>query len=136
MTNWTELKRLAESIKEGCGLRGADAEEAMFNFECAATPETILALIAENERLSEMANRLADDGISISDERDQLRAEVEALRNSLRQISNEVDCNMRPLIRDLVNRACGLDNGANPNDLYVDCDRIDEIIDSALDSNQ
>lgn len=79
MSKWDELKRLAESIKEGCGLQGAESEEAMFNFECAATPEVILALIAENERLSEMANRLADEGISIADERDQLRDEVESL---------------------------------------------------------
>lgn len=49
--SWDELKQLAETIKEGSGLQGAEAEEAMFNFECAATPDAILALIADNKRL-------------------------------------------------------------------------------------
>lgn len=104
MTNWTELKRLAESIKEGCGLQGADAEEAMFNFECAATPETILALIAENEQYQEImrvfveeatcADWSGEDNESVfhtaqmwcgkyhqaKQDADQLRAEVETLR--------------------------------------------------------
>lgn len=49
--SWDELKQLAETIKEGRGLQGAEAEEAMFNFECAATPDAILALISDNKRL-------------------------------------------------------------------------------------
>lgn len=158
MTNWTELKRLAEEASwtgrwydAGCNTvmctyvdkDVSDHDEiahpcplGITGFIAAANPKTILALIAENERLRADGNDVFGLAQARADTIDQLRAEVEGLRNSLRQISNEVDCNMRPLIRDLVNRACGLDNGANPNDLYVDCDRIDEIIDLALDSSQ
>lgn len=63
---------------------------------------------------------------------DQLKAENEALRKALKEIANEIDGNTRPLIRDLVIRASGLSNGAHPNDLYGDCDRIDAIIVAAV----
>lgn len=80
MTNWTELKRLAESIKEGCGLKGADAEEAMFNFECAATPETILALIAENERFESALSAPETITAEPADDYEALRKQFMSLR--------------------------------------------------------
>lgn len=81
MNDYSELKRMAERIREGSGLQGMNAEEAMFDFECAATPDAILALIAENERLSgecEGCPMAIAEALRI--ERDQLKAENEALR--------------------------------------------------------
>ncbi|MCS3467107.1 hypothetical protein M2401_000828 [Pseudomonas sp. JUb42] len=53
MTN-EDLKALAWAIREGCGLEGMAAAEAMFNFECAATPDVVLGLIADSERNQRM----------------------------------------------------------------------------------
>lgn len=103
MPDYSELKRLAERIREGSILQGMNAEEAMFNFECAATPNVILALIAENERYRKYGCDTCDGSghLSRADgeyfgacascgayeleqtkrERDQIKAENEALRN-------------------------------------------------------
>lgn len=51
MSDCTELKRVSLAIAEGSPLQGLEAEEAMHAFECAATPDVVLALIAENEEL-------------------------------------------------------------------------------------
>ncbi|MGY2171835.1 hypothetical protein [Pseudomonas gingeri] len=80
MTDYTELKRLAEAASRP-GFRW------MTGFTLATGPDVILALIAENERLE----RLALDSVneeyaaqmsleSICAERDQLKAENEVLR--------------------------------------------------------
>ncbi|MGY2199050.1 hypothetical protein [Pseudomonas gingeri] len=80
MTDYTELKRLAEAASRP-GFRW------MTGFTLATGPDVILALIAESERLE----RLALDSVneeyaaqmnleSICAERDQLKAENEALR--------------------------------------------------------
>jgi outer membrane murein-binding lipoprotein Lpp len=63
---------------------------------------------------------------------DSWRAEAEKLRTALTAIHNEIECNTRCLIRDLVNRASGLNNDVHPNELYDDCDRIEAIIDAAM----
>lgn len=106
MTDYTELKRLAEAA----GSSGADlsdlridtehmytAEYSLIRLYEAATPAAVLALIAENERLSAACTR-AEQVINaeskaaaiatgranlLQDERDQLKAENEALRQSL-----------------------------------------------------
>ncbi|GEM_PF-6788711 len=59
-------------------------------------------------------------------ERDQLKAESEALRKALGEISGQVDGNIRCTVRDVVN---GL---PDVQDIYGYCDAIDEIIDAAL----
>ncbi|MDP5582393.1 hypothetical protein P3785_05645 [Pseudomonas aeruginosa] len=65
-------------------------------------------------------------------ERDRLKAENEALRGALHAVQAEVDGNLRPLTRDLVNMVSGLNNGTHPNDIYDHCDEIERIIDAAL----
>lgn len=62
-----------------------------------------------------------------------LIAEVERLRSALQGVHAEVDGNIRPLTRDLVNMVSGVKNGSHPNDIYDHCDEIDRIIDAALE---
>lgn len=62
-----------------------------------------------------------------------LIAEVEWLRSALQAVHAEVDGNIRPLTRDLVNMVSGVKNGSHPNDIYEHCDEIDRIIDAALE---
>ncbi|MCE0999995.1 hypothetical protein [Pseudomonas sp. NMI1173_11] len=59
-------------------------------------------------------------------ERDQLKAENEALRKALGEISGQVDGNIRCVVRDVVN--CRGD----VQDIYGYCDAIDGIIDAAM----
>ncbi|HDP3259482.1 TPA: ead/Ea22-like family protein [Pseudomonas aeruginosa] len=78
----------------------------------AATPKTVLALL---------------------DDIDRLKAENDALRGALQAVDAEVDGNIRPLTRDLVNMVSGLKNGSHPNDIYEHCDEIERIIGAALE---
>lgn len=87
MTDYTELKRLATCIVEVQTSQDVPISKLFDDFDAATSPEVVLALIAENERLE----RLALDSVnaeyagsmdleSICAERDQLRAEVAGLR--------------------------------------------------------
>lgn len=137
MADWSELKRLAEEAQSTFG--SFDPSEAEFDLMAAITPDVILALIAENKQLCEDHDkqwRLAQSGIqnieAVLAENAKLRAEVEALRISMREVMGQVDGNIRELARDLVNRLSGLNNGANPNDLHGYCDTIERAIDAAM----
>ncbi|HHZ7945764.1 TPA: hypothetical protein ACWMAU_003187 [Pseudomonas aeruginosa] len=68
-----------------------------------------------------------------AEERDRLRAQNDALRGALQAVQAEVDGNLRPLTRDLVNMVSGLKNGCHPNDIYEHCDEIERIIEVALE---
>ena len=136
MADLIKLRRLIEELREDADIcAGAELGHEMQD----QAADAVEALIAENEdqKLQTEAARAVclesqEAILGLIAERDQLRAEVEILRNALQQVSNEVDGNIRPAIRDLVNRFSGLNNGANPNDLYDDCDRIDAIITGAI----
>ncbi|HBO3955507.1 TPA: hypothetical protein L4T69_006606 [Pseudomonas aeruginosa] len=67
------------------------------------------------------------------EERDRLKAENEVLRGALQAVQAEVDGNLRPLTRDLVNMVSGLNNGTHPNDIYDHCDDIERMIGAALE---
>lgn len=71
--------------------------------------------------------------LALLDEIDRLKAENEALRSALQAVHAEVDGNIRPLTRDLVNMVSGLKNGSHPNDIYEHCDEIERIIGAALE---
>lgn len=106
------------------GDRG-EADEAFF---LACSPATVLALLAEIERL-ELIGRIScnfDGYKAVLAERDQLKAENEALRKALGEISGQVDGNIRCAVRDVVN--CRGD----VQDIYGYCDNIDEIIEAAM----
>lgn len=114
---------------------GADPAEvkAVQDYLQVAMPKTILALLAEIERLAKFEDwflRLdqAEQSLSASfkAERDRLKAENEALRKALGEISGQVDGNIRCAVRDVVN--CRGD----VQDIYGYCDNIDEIIEAAM----
>ncbi|HHK0423830.1 TPA: hypothetical protein ACQQIU_001989 [Pseudomonas aeruginosa] len=65
-----------------------------------------------------------------------LRAENAKLREALQAVEAEVDGNLRPLTRDLVNMVSGLKNGSHPNDIYEHCDEIERIIGAALEGDK
>ncbi|MHA7945970.1 hypothetical protein ACX97B_13730 [Pseudomonas aeruginosa] len=71
-----------------------------------------------------------------AEERDRLKAENEVLRGALQAVQAEVDGNLRPLTRDLVNMVSGLNNGTHPNDIYDHCDEIERIIGAALEGTK
>ncbi len=117
--------------------RRANAE-----FIAAANPKTILALLDEIDRLKAESDRLRqgmkgdydiDAWLDWSKEKEQIKAENDALQGALHAVQAEVDGNLRPLTRDLVNMVSGLNNGCHPNDIYEHCDEIERIIGAALE---
>lgn len=112
-------------------------------FIAAANPKTVLALLDEidglNDELSACTEHPGGCGYwreaakRRAEERDRLRAQNDALRGALHAVQAEVDGNLRPLTRDLVNMVSGLNNGTHPNDIYDHCDEIERIIDAALE---
>ncbi|HBO7374260.1 hypothetical protein [Pseudomonas aeruginosa] len=143
MTDHAELRRLAEEVIRIERSEDEPISSAWELFDSAANPKAILALLDEIDGLSdelsactehpggcgywrEAAKRRAED-------RDRLKAENDALRGALHAVQAEVDGNLRPLTRDLVNMVSGLNNGTHPNDIYDHCDEIERIIDAALE---
>ncbi|TRP04118.1 ead/Ea22-like family protein [Pseudomonas aeruginosa] len=103
-----------QQIAMACWQSWMHEEELRNNAEfiAANNPKTVLALL---------------------DEIDRLKAENEVLRGALHAVQAEVDGNLRPLTRDLVNMVSGLNNGTHPNDIYDHCDEIERIIGAALE---
>jgi cell division protein FtsB len=139
MTDYTELKRLAESLIELNRTNlmdwAATIEEARIGkthteFALAANPAAVLALIAENEQLAKTADcwdRLNIQNKALSDsfraERDQLKAENAQLKNQEIELKAEVEAlrnssscvgDLSALVRQLVHR---LRKAAPDNDL-------------------
>ncbi|MBH4018274.1 ead/Ea22-like family protein [Pseudomonas aeruginosa] len=115
----------------------ADAE-----FLCATDPKTVLDLLDEIDRLKAENDRLRqgmkgdydiDAWLDWSKEKERIKSENDALRGALQAVEAEVDGNLRPLTRDLVNMVSGLKNGSHPNDIYEHCDEIERIIGAALE---
>lgn len=111
MTDTNKLKELAERAHPDAewfiarNLDHPNIDKPAASFIAAANPKAILGLIAE----------------------------VERLRSAIQAVHAEIDGNIRPLTRDLVNMVSGLKNGSHPNDIYDHCDEIDRIIDAALE---
>ncbi|HFS8927101.1 TPA: ead/Ea22-like family protein [Pseudomonas aeruginosa] len=121
MTDHAELRRvaaLAHPDAEWFIARNLDhpnIDKPAASFIATANPKAVLALL---------------------DEIDRLKAENEALRGALQAVEAEVDGNLRPLTRDLVNMVSGLNNGTHPNDIYDHCDEIERIIGAALEGDK
>ncbi|HFT6716015.1 hypothetical protein ACM75K_28940 [Pseudomonas aeruginosa] len=112
ISDHAELRRLAEACDVSrCADEGEERRRLHDFYDCVE-PELILDLL---------------------DEIDRLKAENEVLRGALHAVQAEVDGNLRPLTRDLVNMFSGLNNGCHPNDIYEHCDEIERIIGAALE---
>lgn len=144
MTDHAELRRLAEEVIRIERNEDEPISAAWDLFDSAANPQAILALLDEIDGLRsrlEIDERTPHDGIACRDETikvldekcDRLKAENEVLRGALQAVQAEVDGNLRPLTRDLVNMVSGLNNGTHPNDIYDHCDEIERIIGAALE---
>ncbi|HFH3873764.1 TPA: hypothetical protein ACGJ1X_003933 [Pseudomonas aeruginosa] len=92
-------------------------------------------LKAESDRLRQgmKGDYDIDAWLDWSKEKEQIKAENDALQGALHAVQAEVDGNLRPLTRDLVNMVSGLNNGSHPNDIYEHCDEIERIIGAALE---
>ncbi|HDQ4497335.1 ead/Ea22-like family protein [Pseudomonas aeruginosa] len=154
MTDHAELRRLAE-LASGGNWYGEDSQVLVGKHAIAycnhkvdvqfigeANPKTILALLDEIDRLKAENDRLRqgmkgdydiDAWLDWSKEKERIKSENEALRGALQAVEAEVDGNLRPLTRDLVNMVSGLNNGTHPNDIYDHCDEIERIIGAVLE---
>ncbi|QKZ90997.1 hypothetical protein [Pseudomonas aeruginosa] len=143
MTDHAELRRLAEEVIRIERSEDEPISSAWELFDSAANPKAILALLDEIDGLSDELSACTEHpgGCGYwreaakrrAEERDRLRAQNDALRGALHAVQAEVDGNLRPLTRDLVNMVSGLKNGSHPNDIYDHCDEIERIIDAALE---
>ncbi|HHO8872443.1 TPA: hypothetical protein ACRXXQ_003790 [Pseudomonas aeruginosa] len=150
MTDHAELRRLAEEVIRIERSEDEPISSAWELFDSAANPKTVLALLDDIDRLKAENESLLDELSACTEhpggcgywreaakrrteERDQLKAENDALRGALQAVEAEVDGNLRPLTRDLVNMVSGLKNGSHPNDIYEHCDEIERIIGAALE---
>lgn len=108
MTDNTELKRLAERVID---LEAGDGEapigEAWDEFEAVATPSSVLALIAESERLKvdlKSVVRLNNENADLFKEKnDQLRAEVAGLKTgyeAYERVNAELKAEVEALRKD------------------------------------
>ncbi|EPB6943435.1 TPA: hypothetical protein ACPHXD_004123 [Pseudomonas aeruginosa] len=142
MTDHAELRRLAEDVIRIERSEDEPISAAWDLFDSAATPKTVLALLDEIDRLKAENDRLRqgmkgdydiDAWLDWSKEKEQIKAQNDALQGALHAVQAEVDGNLRPLTRDLVNMVSGLNNGTHPNDIYEHCDEIERIIGAALE---
>ncbi|MGU0650010.1 hypothetical protein ACSES4_13640 [Pseudomonas aeruginosa] len=149
MTDHAELRRvaaLAHPDAEWFIARNLDhpnIDKPAASFIATATPKAVLALLDEidglNDELSACTEHPGGCGYwreaakRRAEERDRLRAQNDALRGALHAVQAEVDGNLRPLTRDLVNMVSGLKNGSHPNDIYEHCDEIERIIGAAIE---
>lgn len=125
MTDYSELKRLAEAAIS------PDSLEPVVVFRHYATPSVILALIAEPSRLGgECEGCPMAIAETLRIERDQLKAENEALRGAMLAVSIVIDGDIRATVRDCVN---GL---PDVQDIYGYCDNMDAIILAAMSQGE
>ena len=99
MSYHSELKKAALRVVEIESSEGESISDAWEDFESAANPAAVLALIAEVEGLRAQHGRDSAELRSLCQarddarkERDQLKAEVEALRNLARELRGSAEC--------------------------------------------
>ncbi|HCF9887371.1 hypothetical protein [Pseudomonas aeruginosa] len=146
MTDHAELRRLAEEVIRIERSEDEPISSAWELFDSAANPKAILALLDQIDGLSDELSACTEHpgGCGYwreaakrrAEERDRLRAQNDALQGALHAVQAEVDGNLRPLTRDLVNMVSGLKNGSHPNDIYEHCDEIERIIGAALEGDK
>lgn len=99
MSDHSELKKAALRVVEIESSEGESISDAWEDFESAANPAAVLALIAEVEGLRAQHGRDSAELRSLCQarddarkERDQLKAEIEALRNLARELRGSAEC--------------------------------------------
>lgn len=99
MSDHIELKKAALRVVEIESSEGESISDAWEDFESAANPAAVLALISEVEGLRARHGRDSAELRSLCQarddarkERDQLKAEVEALRNLARELRGSAEC--------------------------------------------
>ncbi|WP_223723692.1 hypothetical protein [Pseudomonas aeruginosa] len=132
-----KLKVLAESLVIRAGSAGPDISADLLGL-IAEVERLNARLKAENDRLRQgmKGDYDIDAWLDWLKEKERIKAENEALRGALQAVEAEVDGNLRPLTRDLVNMVSGLKNGSHPNDIYEHCDEIERIIGAALEGDK
>ncbi|HHX0959344.1 TPA: ead/Ea22-like family protein [Pseudomonas aeruginosa] len=142
MTDHAELRRLAKAatpgpwrVQTGCSWRriGTDSGDGDVLRPCTHPHDGWPDIVAPAENLKYIASANPKAILALLDEIDRLKAENETLRGALHAVQAEVDGNLRPLTRDLVNMVSGLNNGSHPNDIYDHCDEIERTIGAALE---
>ncbi len=147
MTDHAELRRVAKAATPGpwsCNRHWAIVGGPTLEFTNGAAQQQIAMACWQSwmheEELRNNAEFIAANNpktvLALLDEIDRLKAENDALRGALQAVEAEVDGNIRPLTRDLVNMVSGLNNGTHPNDIYDHCDEIERIIDAALEGDK
>ncbi|MBX6150568.1 hypothetical protein ISD38_17560 [Pseudomonas aeruginosa] len=146
-----EPKAILSLLDEIDGMKASGWRNHSVNYaraeKCPQTLETAQAAWdRDQELIEEQRQQIARDSQTINQLRqklqsaevdlDRLKAENEALRGALHAVQAEVDGNLRPLTRDLVNMVSGLNNGCHPNDIYDHCDDIERIIGAALEGTK
>ena len=87
MSDYSELKRVAERVIAIESTQDQPIQQAWDEFEAAANPGAVLALIAENERL-----RIdAADVNWMVEQRDQLKSEVETLTSQVKALQSDAN---------------------------------------------
>ncbi|MEC6481901.1 hypothetical protein VXS82_00935 [Pseudomonas aeruginosa] len=144
----TDPKTILALLDEIDGMKASGWRNHSVNYaraeKCPQTLETAQAAWdRDQELIEEQRQQLARDSQTINQlrqklqsaevDRDRLKAQNDALRGALQAVQAEVDGNLRPLTRDLVNMVSGLNNGTHPNDIYDHCDEIERIIGAALE---
>ncbi|MCD2760245.1 ead/Ea22-like family protein [Pseudomonas aeruginosa] len=132
MTDHAELRRLSEVATPG-EWRTGDGDDSLP--DCVLSGEFVVCEHAGGD-VDYIAAANPKTVLALLDEIDRLKAENDALRGALHAVQAEVDGNLRPLTRDLVNMVSGLNNGTHPNDIYEHCDEIERIIGAALEGDK
>lgn len=129
MTDHSELKRLAAAIESCTSIPEEDEAAWMRRTTGRAVGELLEELQnlrTDNAQLIYALKQQEQSYLVLRAERDQLKAEVEALRQALRDVMTQVDGNIRETVRDCV-------NGHNDvQDIYGYCDTIEGLIDAAV----
>ncbi|HEK0054231.1 TPA: hypothetical protein SMO30_004773 [Pseudomonas aeruginosa] len=129
MTDHAELRRLAEACDVSrCADEGEERRRLHDFYDCVE-PELILDLLDEIDRLKAENDRLRqgmkgdydiDAWLDWSKEKEQIKAQNDALQGALHAVQAEVDGNLRPLTRDLDAYYYGFDP--------TGCDLVDSVL--------
>lgn len=106
MSQYDELKRLAEAakaeelrvIKLAASGLGWEALPAQTSFRCAASPDAVLAMIAENDRLKRSENDSTVAYRAAIDRQEEIRADRDEVRDENKELRKDLESHKRMLL--------------------------------------